>query len=48
LLRHHVPKMVQDRYLAPDIAQASALVKSGALARIMRKLSDVPALWIPA
>ena len=48
LLRQHVPKMVQDRYLAPDIAQASALVKSGALARIMRKLSDVPALWIPA
>jgi len=48
LLRQHVPKMVQDRYLAPDIAQASALVQSGALARIMRKLSDVPALWIPA
>ncbi len=48
LLRQHVPKMVQDRYLASDIAQASALVKSGALARIMRKLSDVPALWIPA
>jgi len=48
LLRQHVPKMVQDRYLATDIAQASALVQSGALARILRKLNDVPALWIPA
>ena len=48
LLRQHVPKMEQDRYLAPDIAHASALVQSGALARILRKLNDVPALWIPA
>jgi len=48
LLRQKVPKMVQDRYLAPDIAHASALVQSGALARILRKLHDVPALWIPA
>lgn len=48
LLRQHVPKMVQDRYLAPDIAHASALVQSGALARILRQLRDVPTLWIPA
>ena len=48
LLRQHVPKMEQDRYLAPDSAHASALVQSGALARILRKLNDVPALWIPA
>ena len=48
LLRQQVPKMVQDRYLAPDIAHASALVQSGALARILQKLDDVPALWIPA
>ena len=48
LLRQHVPKMEQDRYLAPDIAHASALVQSGALARILRKLNDVPDLWIPA
>jgi histidine ammonia-lyase len=48
LLRQHVPKMVQDRYLATDIAHASALVQSGALARLLRKLRDVPALWIPA
>jgi histidine ammonia-lyase len=48
LLRQEVPKMVQDRYLAPDIAHASALVQSGALARILRQLRDVPTLWIPA
>jgi len=48
LLRQQVPKMVQDRYLATDIAHASALVQSGALARILRKLHDLPALWIPA
>jgi histidine ammonia-lyase len=48
LLRQQVPKMVQDRYLAPDIAHAAALVQSGALARILQKLDDVPALWIPA
>lgn len=48
LLRQHVPKMVQDRYLAPDIAHATALVQGGALARILQKLDDVPALWIPA
>ena len=48
LLRQQVPKMVQDRYLATDIAHASALVQSGALAQIWRKLHDVPALWIPA
>ena len=48
LLRQQVPKMVQDRYLATDIAHASALVQSGALAQLLRKLHDVPALWIPA
>jgi len=48
LLRQQVPKMVQDRYLAPDIAHASALVHNGSLARILRKLNDLPALWIPA
>ena len=47
LLRQQVPKMVQDRYLAPDIAHASALVQDGSLARILRKLDDLPALWIP-
>jgi histidine ammonia-lyase len=38
--------MEQDRYLAPDIAHATALVKSGALAKILRTLSALPELWI--
>jgi len=48
LLRQQVPKMEQDRYLAPDIAHATLLVQGGALARTLRKLANVPALWIPA
>jgi len=48
LLRQQVSKMEQDRYLAPDIAHATALVQGGALARLLRKLTDLPALWIPA
>jgi histidine ammonia-lyase len=32
LLRTEVPPLIQDRYLAPDIAYAAALVVSGALA----------------
>ena len=47
LLRTHIPKMEQDRYLAPDIAQATALVESGALAKILRTLPALPVLWIP-
>ena len=48
LLRTHIPKMKQDRYLAPDIAHATALVESGALTKILRTLPALPALWIPA
>ena len=47
LLRTHIPKMKQDRYLAPDIAHATALVESGALTKILRTLPALPALWIP-
>jgi histidine ammonia-lyase len=47
LLRTHIPKMEQDRYLAPDIAHATALVESGALTKILRTLSALPVLWIP-
>ncbi|WP_127900715.1 histidine ammonia-lyase [Solirhodobacter olei] len=39
-LREHVPALGPDRYLAPDIAKASALVASGAL-------SDAAALPLP-
>ena len=47
-LRTQCPAMMEDRYLAPDIEAASALVHSGDLARILRTLPDLPALWIPA
>jgi histidine ammonia-lyase len=48
LLREQVPTHSVDRYLAPDIAHAQALVRGGALARILRTLPGVPALWSPA
>jgi histidine ammonia-lyase len=48
LLRAQVPAMPEDRFLAPDIERASALVHDGALARILRSLPDLPALWTPA
>ena len=47
LLRAHVPEMAQDRYLAPDIEHATALVHDGALARILRTLPELPVLWTP-
>ena len=46
LLRAQCPAMMQDRYLAPDIEAASALVRRGDLARILRTLPALPALWI--
>ncbi|WP_425261256.1 histidine ammonia-lyase [Rubrivivax sp. RP6-9] len=48
LLRGDCPAMAQDRYIAPDIEAAAALVHGGALARILRTLPDLPALWTPA
>ena len=48
LLRQTVPAMATDRYLAPDIEAATALVTGGALARILRTLADLPALLKPA
>jgi histidine ammonia-lyase len=48
LLRSQVPKMEHDRYLAPDIAHATELVESGALARILRTLPALPVLWLAA
>jgi len=47
LLREHCPSMMQDRYLAPDIERASALVRSGALSPLLRGLGG-PALWVAA
>jgi len=48
LLRAQCPPMMQDRYLAPDIATAGGLVRSGELARILHTLSDLPQLWFAA
>jgi histidine ammonia-lyase len=47
-LREHCPAMMQDRYLAPDIEAAASLVADGPLARILRTLPGLPALWNPA
>ena len=47
-LREVVPAMHHDRYIAPDIAQATRLVSDGSLARILRTLPDLPVLWFPA
>ncbi len=48
LLRQHSPAIPHDRYLAPDIEAATALVRDGSLARILRTLPALPTLWIPA
>jgi histidine ammonia-lyase len=48
LLRRQVPKMQQDRYLAPDIAHATALLRDGSLARLLQKIAGLPLLWTPA
>jgi histidine ammonia-lyase len=47
LLRAECAPMMEDRYLAPDIERATALVLDGTLARVLRRL-DTPALWFPA
>ncbi|MEP7302523.1 MAG: histidine ammonia-lyase [Caldimonas sp.] len=48
LLRERCPAMSTDRYLAPDIERATALVQDGSLARVLRTLPGLPALWNPA
>ena len=48
LLRERCAAMPTDRYLAPDIEQATALVRDGSLARVLRTLPELPLLWNPA
>ncbi len=48
VLRTHCPAMPQDRYFAPDIEQATQLIRDGSLARILRALPGLPPLWILA
>ncbi|PQA77330.1 histidine ammonia-lyase [Rhodoferax sp. TS-BS-61-7] len=47
LLRQDVPAHHVDRYLAPDIAHATQLVRDGAVAKLLKPLSGLPKLWIP-
>jgi histidine ammonia-lyase len=48
LVRATSPPLAGDRYLASDIEAAAALVADGSLARLLRSLPGLPALWIPA
>jgi len=48
LLRRQCAAMATDRYLAPDIERAASLVRDGSLARLLRTVEDLPALWHPA
>jgi len=48
LVRKACPSIDRDRYLAPDIERATALVCDGSLARILRTLPALPTLWIPS
>jgi histidine ammonia-lyase len=48
LLREQCSPVTSDRHLAPDIERATALVSGGALARILREMPALPALWIPS
>lgn len=47
LLRKDVPAHDVDRYLAPDIAHATQLVRDGAVAKLLKPMKDLPKLWIP-
>ena len=48
LLRKNIPAHHVDRYLAPDIAHACVMVRDGSVAQVLRTLSGLPKLWIPA
>jgi histidine ammonia-lyase len=48
LLRKDIPAHHVDRYLAPDIAHATSMVRDGSVAEGMRMLSGLPKLWIAA
>jgi histidine ammonia-lyase len=47
LLRAQCPAMMVDRYLAPDIEMATALVGDGSLARLLHGSAPMPDLWEP-
>ena len=39
--------MPTDRYIAPDIDRATALVRGGALSAVFHSLPGLPVLWTP-
>ncbi len=45
LLRQECAAMPTDRYLAPDIEKATALVARGALSSVFRNIDGLPTLW---
>ena len=47
LLRARVPRFAVDRFIAPDIERAAALVRAGTLARAFRAIPGLPTLWTP-
>ncbi|MCC7455508.1 MAG: histidine ammonia-lyase [Nitrospira sp.] len=47
-LRQRCPAAMHDRYLAPDIEAAAAMVAEGSIAAVLRALPHRPALWVPA
>jgi len=47
LLREQCAPMPTDRYLAPDIERATALVAGGALSAVFRNIDGLPTLWKP-
>jgi len=48
LLREASPAVSTDRFLAPDIEAATALVRGRSLSALFRALPALPALWTPA
>jgi len=48
LLREQAPRFENDRYFAPAIERAAAMVHAGSLARSFRAIRGLPALWTPA
>jgi histidine ammonia-lyase len=47
-LRGDVPAMMTDRYLAPDMEHATAMVLDGRVASHLRLLASLPTLWFAA
>jgi histidine ammonia-lyase len=47
LLRKDIAAHHVDRYLAPDIAHATELVRNGSLACLLHRLHGLPVLWVP-